>query len=67
VAQEAGARVYLPDKKPVAGRHPADPRLGVLSGLGAKGVLFAPALARQWARHLTEGAPFDPEVNVARL
>jgi glycine oxidase len=64
----AGVRVNLPDKRPVAGRHP-DPalRLGLLNGLGAKGVLYAPALARQWVNHLTEGVPFDPEVAVGRF
>ncbi len=66
VAHEAGVRSYLADKKPVVGRHPTDARLGVMNGLGAKGGLFAPALARQWVRHLVEGASFDPELDVAR-
>ncbi len=65
--QFAGVRVNLPDKRPVAGRHPSIARLGVLNGLGAKGVLLAPALARQWVNHLTEGVPFDAEVDVARF
>lgn len=65
--QDAGVRIYLPDQKPAAGRHPENPRLGVLNGLGAKGALFAPALARQWVSHLVEGVPFDREVDVARL
>lgn len=67
VDQEVGVRVYLADKKPVAGRHPAEPRLGVLNGFGAKGALFAPALAKQWVQHLVEGTPFDREVDVIRL
>lgn len=66
-AQEAGVRCYLPDKRPAAGRHPGNPRFGVLNGLGAKGGLVAPWLARQWAKHLTAGAPFDSEVDVTRL
>jgi len=65
--QQAGVRVYLGDKRPVAGRHPGDSGLGLLSGLGAKGTLFAPGLARQWVNHLREGVPFDAEVDVARL
>lgn len=65
--QGAGVRVYVADKKPVAGRHPADARLGILSGLGGKGALFAPAIARMWAEHLVHGAEFDREVDVARL
>jgi hypothetical protein len=41
--------------------------LGVINGLGAKGALHAPALARQWVNHLTEGVPFDAEVEVGRF
>lgn len=65
--QRAGVRVNLPDKRPVAGRHLERPRLGLINGLGAKGALWAPMLARQWVEHLKLGAPFDPEVNVARF
>lgn len=64
---QAGVRVSVADKKPVIGRHPANPRLGVFNGLGAKGALVAPSLARQWVRHLTDGATIDREVDVARL
>ena len=65
--QSAGVRVTLPDRRPVAGRHPSQPRLGLLGGLGAKGVLLAPWLARQWVNHLTEGVPFESEVEVGRF
>jgi hypothetical protein len=41
--------------------------LGLLNGLGAKGALLAPILARQWINHLTEGVPFDPAIDVARF
>lgn len=65
--QWSGVRLNLPDKRPVAGRHPEDPRLGLSSGLAAKGVLWAPLLARQWVNHLTEGVPFDAEIDVRRF
>lgn len=65
--QCAGVRVNLPDKHPVAGRHPAVAGLGVCNGLGAKGALLAPALARQWVNHLTAGVPFEGEVAVDRF
>lgn len=66
-AHEAGVRVNLPDKHPVAGRWPGEPRRGVINGLGAKGALLAPLLARQWVNHLTEGVAFDAEIDVARF
>jgi glycine/D-amino acid oxidase-like deaminating enzyme len=65
--QQVGIRTYLGDKRPIVGRHPGDAGLGILNALGAKGTLFAPALARQWVHHLREGVPFDPEVDAARV
>jgi len=65
--QRAGVRLNLPDKRPVAGRHPDDARLGFCGGLGAKGALWAPLLARQWVAHLTSGAPFDAEIALRRF
>ena len=65
--QEAGLRLTLPDKRPVAGCCTALPGVGVAAGLGSKGVLFAPWLARQWADHLATGASFNPAVDVARF
>lgn len=67
VGRRAGVRVQLPDKRPVAGRHPERPGLGLINALGGKGVLWAPLLARQWVNHLTEGVPFDAEVYVTRF
>lgn len=63
----SGVRVNLPDKRPVLGRHPHDPRLGVCAGLGSKGVLWAPLLASSWVGHLVRGQALDPEIDVARF
>ena len=65
--QRAGVRVNLPDKRPVAGRHPERERIGLINGLGSKGGLWAPFLARQWAEHLATGKPFDPETDLRRF
>jgi glycine/D-amino acid oxidase-like deaminating enzyme len=66
-AQEAGVRVTSPDRYPLVGRSPREPRLGIFNGLGFKGALLAPWLAHQWVNHLTEGVPFDGEVAVTRF
>ena len=58
-AQFAGVRLTTPDKLQVAGRHPANPRLGICSALGGRGALFAPWLAQQWVEHLVGGSAFD--------
>jgi glycine oxidase len=67
VAHEVGLRLTVPDKRPVAGRTWRDSRIGVLGGLGSKGALLAPWLARQWWNHLSEGVPFDPAIDLARF
>ncbi len=67
IGQEAGVRLGTKDRRPCVGRHPTTPALGLLGGLGSKGALWAPALARQWVNHLTEGVPFDAEVDVRRF
>jgi glycine oxidase len=66
LSARAGVRVTLPDKRPVAGRHQQEPRLGLFNGLGAKGALWAPMIARQWIAHLTRGEAFDSAVDVRR-
>lgn len=65
--QRAGIRVNLPDRRPIAGRHPRQAQLGLMNGLAAKGALWAPWLARQWREHLTTGAPFDAAIEVRRF
>ena len=64
---EAGVRVNLPDRRPIVGRHPSRPRLGIFNALGSKGALLAPWLARQWVNHLTEAVPFEPSVDSQRF
>jgi glycine oxidase len=61
-AQFAGVRLTTADKLPVAGRHPANPQLGICSALGARGALFAPWLAQQWVEHIGAGSAFLPEL-----
>ena len=50
----AGRRMTSPGRAPRSGWFPTkEGREGVLNGLGSKGVLLAPALAREWAERLT--------------
>ncbi len=63
----AGWRVTTPDRRPCVGRHPHDQRLGIFGALGSKGTLWAPELARQWVKYLTDGTRLDSEVDVGRF
>lgn len=67
VGQRAGVRVNLPDKRPVAGRHLEQPRLGLINGLGGKGALWAPMVAQQWVQHLLQGIPIEAEIALQRF
>ena len=62
----AGIRPIMLDNKPVLGRHPDYPQLGIFNGLASRGVSLGPYYAAQWASHLAQGAPFDPDVRVDR-
>jgi glycine oxidase len=64
---EAGFRLALPDKRPLAGWMPGQPGNGVCSALGSKGVLWAPWLARQWRENLLTGAPFGRVCDIRRF
>jgi glycine/D-amino acid oxidase-like deaminating enzyme len=65
--QRVGVRINLPLKRPVCGRHPDRPNWGIVNGLGGKGALWAPVLARQWVNHLRSGDSFDPDIGVDRF
>jgi glycine oxidase len=65
--QRCGVRVTAPDRRPVIGRHPGDPGLGLCNGLGAKGALFAPWLARQWREHIATGRAFEAATDLRRF
>ncbi len=58
----AGWRTSALDLRPVAGWLPGRPAQGLCNGLGSKGALLGPWLARQWVQHLCEGRAFDPAV-----
>lgn len=46
------------------GRHPAHPQIALFNGLGSKGVLRAPFMARRLTEHLLDGTALDPEFDV---
>jgi glycine oxidase len=64
---EAAVRMTTPDRRPIIGWHPRNPSQGIFGGLGSKGGLWAPVLARQWLELLTAGRPVAPVVDVARF
>lgn len=62
----AGLRPTTKDFRPFIGTHPSEPSLHIFNGLGSKGASLAPELIRQFLAYLLEGAPLDPEIDIAR-
>ncbi|GGF17935.1 NAD(P)/FAD-dependent oxidoreductase [Hymenobacter cavernae] len=66
LAQRAGVRPAVRDRKPLLGVHPATPVMSILNGFGSKGVMLAPLLAGHFADVLEGHAELWPEVNILR-
>jgi len=67
IAQEAGIRPTIHDKRPVIGRHPDYATLAIFNGMGTKGVSLAPYFAKHLFLHLDKGEPLLPEIDVKRF
>ncbi len=63
----AGIRPALHDFRPVLGLHPWYPEIGIFNGLGSKGSLWAPLLARELTDHLEGGKPLHPQADIERF
>ena len=44
--------------------HPARPGIAFMNGLGSKGVLRGPWIGRQFAEHLVDSKPIEPEMDL---
>jgi glycine/D-amino acid oxidase-like deaminating enzyme len=63
----AGVRPILHQSRPLAGFHQDFPRVGMLNGLGSKGVLTAPWAAAQLVEFIVSGKALDPELELAKF
>ena len=62
---QTGVRPIIARREALIGTHPARPGTAFLNGLGSKGVLRAPWVARQLIQHLLDGKPIEPELDLA--
>jgi glycine/D-amino acid oxidase-like deaminating enzyme len=49
------------------GMHPNYAGVFVFNGLGTKGYMMAPTLARELAEHITANKRLNPEINISRF
>lgn len=67
VGQLAGVRPTVADRRPLIGEHPAFKNMFVLNGLGTRGVMIGPYVARMLYKHIHSGAELLPETHIKRF
>ena len=67
IEQFAGIRPTTKDRRPFIGLHKKYPKLAVLNGLGTRGVMIAPTMAKNLFNHLEKGLALDEEVDIKRF
>lgn len=65
--QVAGFRPSSVDRRPLLGRHPDIQNLGILNGLGTKGVSLAPYMAKLLVENFENGKELDREIDIKRF
>ncbi len=63
----AGIRPTVKDRRPIVGRHTQHSRLSILNGLGTRGVMLAPKMAKQLLNHLESGVALDNTIDIKRF
>lgn len=63
----AGVRPTVKDRRPMLGSHPKHARLHVLNGLGTRGVMLAPDMAKMLFENIENQIPLDKEIDIKRF
>lgn len=63
----AGVRPTVKDRRPLVGSHYDYKKLHVLNGLGTRGVMLAPFLAKQLFEHIEMEKPLEKEIDIFRF
>ncbi len=67
IDQVAGIRPTVKDRRPLIGTHPKLPQLAILNGLGTRGVMIAPTVAKELYKHIECGETLRKEIDIARF
>ncbi|WP_333696128.1 NAD(P)/FAD-dependent oxidoreductase [Flavobacterium sp.] len=67
VAHLAGVRPTVKDRRPLVGSHPKFTRLHVLNGLGTRGVMLAPFVAKALFESIENKTPLDENLDIRRF
>lgn len=67
INQTAGIRPTVKDRRPLVGTHSQYKNIAVLNGLGTRGVMIAPTVAKNLFNHLEKGEHLDVEIDIKRF
>ncbi|HEY5689687.1 MAG TPA: FAD-binding oxidoreductase [Yeosuana sp.] len=67
IDQVAGIRPTVKDRRPLVGQHPVYQNMFVLNGLGTRGVMIGPYVAKQLFNHIEFGIPLEAEIDIKRF
>jgi len=67
VHQVAGIRPTVTDRRPLVGRHESFKNMYVLNGLGTRGVMIAPYVAKQLFNNIENNTPLERDIDIARF
>ena len=67
VEHHAGMRPTVIDRRPLVGTHSKHKNLHVLNGLGTRGVMIAPYVAKALYESIEDGITLDPEIDINRF
>lgn len=67
VSHFAGVRPTVRDRRPIVGTHPSCPSIHILNGLGTRGVMLGPAMAKALFENIEKGIPLSKEIDITRF
>ena len=67
IDQSAGIRPTVSGRRPLVGIHPKHPKLAVLNGLGTRGVMIGPSVAKELYNFLEDQIALDSEIDCSRF
>ncbi len=67
IDQVAGIRPTVKDRRPLVGTHPDYQNVHILNGLGSRGILIGPSVAKKLYNHILNKIPLDIEIDIKRF
>ena len=67
ISHFAGVRPTVKDRKPLVGTHLEHNRIHILNGLGTRGVMIGPAMAKALFENIENNIPLDKVIDIKRF